>query len=273
MVGCRNITDPRSRMLSFLHRALQPTVHQLTKETRPTFLTWDDVVFVGDFLPEDKSYEETYRSLAKHYSDRFLFGISEPAKEKSSVTCRNNVDDEEQSLTELWRVDSFENFIQMCARPLIPDLTRKNEEEIGQVSSRLIASLTCWENDADISESQSGKSIMHYFATSDAEKEQYRNDIRPLAKKYQGFVQFAVLDANEYADMLPTLGLKEGSKTGLALWTPNEGDIFNDKDIFPYTGKKKITAAVVETFLNDIIEGKLKPLPSTFGQGLQHDEL
>lgn len=102
--------------------------------------------------------------------------------------------------------------------------------------------------------------------TSDKERADYREAMRPLAKKYNEFVHFTMTDANEYPEMLSVLGLKKGAKTGLALENPNTGDIF------PYTGRKKITPDVVEAFLNDVVDGKIEPLKrGSVSRG--HDEL
>lgn len=88
-----------------------------------------------------------------------------------------------------------------------------------------------------------------------------------MAKNYRDFLQFTIIDATEYAEMLPEVGLKEGSKTGLAVANPDSGDMF------PYTGKKKITPAVVEEFLDEIMSGSVKPTRPNFMPGVPHDEL
>ncbi len=110
---------------------------------------------------------------------------------------------------------------------------------------------------------------MHYFATTDAEKEAYRQEMRPLAKKYFEFLHFTITDANEYPGMLAAVGLGAGQKAGLALENPNTGDLF------PFTGRKKISAAAVETFLDDITSGRLQPGDRGRGHGQEqdHDEL
>jgi protein disulfide-isomerase A1 len=110
---------------------------------------------------------------------------------------------------------------------------------------------------------------MHYFATTDTEKEAYRQEMRPLAKKYSEFLHFTITDANEYPGMLAAVGLEEEQKTGLALENPNTGDLF------PFTGRRGITAAAIETFLDDITSGRLQPVNRRGGQGQRqgHDEL
>ena len=93
--------------------------------------------------------------------------------------------------------------------------------------------------------------------------------MREVAKKYRDFLHFAITDQNEYGETMPLMGLKQGQKGGLALQNPNTGEMF------PYKGGKKVTPDVVEKFLDDVIEGKIKPWEGSrlnqFGAG--HDEL
>jgi protein disulfide-isomerase A1 len=94
--------------------------------------------------------------------------------------------------------------------------------------------------------------------------------MRPLAKKYRDFLHFTITDSVEFADILPMLGVKKGAKTGMSLQNPNNGEIFQ------YTGKKKLTPEVVEQFLEDVIDGKIKPWegsPSNQFGGMPHQEL
>lgn len=78
--------------------------------------------------------------------------------------------------------------------------------------------------------------------------------MRPLAKKYQEYLHFTTTDANEYPVAPEMMGLKWGSSRGLSVQNPNNGDIY------PYTRSQPLSARVVELFLSDIIQGKVKPL-------------
>jgi len=101
---------------------------EVTAEVTAEFMSSDDVVFMGHFVADDTSGYERYQSLAKYYHDRYSFGIiPSPAKEQSSIQCKNNLDAEEHILTELWRVEAFENFVRMCSERMIPEITRTNE--------------------------------------------------------------------------------------------------------------------------------------------------
>lgn len=100
--------------------------------------------------------------------------------------------------------------------------------------------------------------------------------MRPLAKKYIDFLHFTITDVTEYPDMPGILGLKPGSRTGLVLENTNTGDKFHYKKS---SLAKLPTAAQVEKFLDDVIDGKVKawedPAASGKGQGQgrEHEEL
>ena len=95
--------------------------------------------------------------------------------------------------------------------------------------------------------------------------------MREVAKKYRDFLHFTITDMHEYGDTMPMLGLVKGQKGGLALQNPNTGEIF------PYKGGKKVSPEVVETFLDNVIEGKIKAWEGSptnqFGGAGGRDEL
>jgi protein disulfide-isomerase A1 len=123
---------------------------------------------------------------------------------------------------------------------------------------------------------QLGKSLVHYFVSTQADRDAYLTEMRPLAKKYREYLQFTTIDANEYPEMLGPLGLAPGSTKALSVMNPSNGDVF------PYNGEKALSADVVEAFLMDIISGKVEALgkgssQKSSGRGMEnnagHDEL
>jgi len=116
---------------------------------------------------------------------------------------------------------------------------------------------------------QSQKSLVHYFVSSEKEKEAFRKQIRPLAKKYVDFLHFTMTDVNDYPEMPVLLGLKAGSKTGLVLENTNTGDKFH----FKKSLQKLPSAAQVEKFLDDVIDGKVKAWEDPAAKGREHEEL
>lgn len=81
--------------------------------------------------------------------------------------------------------------------------------------------------------------------------------MRPLAKKFAEYLVFVTVDAAEYGDMLPMLGLAMTTHSGggapaLAVQNPAYGQVF------PFRGAT-ISPQTVEQFVMDIVGGKVKP--------------
>lgn len=110
---------------------------------------------------------------------------------------------------------------------------------------------------------------MHYFVSSAEERDEYVREMTPLAGKYDEYLQFTTIDVNEYPEMLPVYGQRPGARKVLSVYHPSNGQIF------PYRKMKRASAAAVEQFLLDIIEGKVKPWSgdSTSEKEEGHEEL
>ncbi|KAK3988988.1 protein disulfide-isomerase [Cladorrhinum sp. PSN332] len=218
----------------FLRRAIRPpTFDAPSQQLVDAFTLADDVVFMAHPHPDDWQLEDRFVALANKYRLQFSFVMATPfSKTESAVVCYNNLDDVRHRAEDIDSVHGLEEFVRKCSEPLVPELTRRNE---GQYTS-------------------SGKSILHYFASTEKEKEEYRTMARPLAKKYAEFLHFTITDVNEYSDVLPSVGLDAGAKSGVALQNPNTGDVYPLKK-----KSKKITEKTIEEFLEDVTSGKLEP--------------
>ncbi|KAM7199725.1 thioredoxin-like fold protein [Naviculisporaceae sp. PSN 640] len=237
-------------MAMFLHRVLapQPLEIEVNDENIESLSAIDGVVIVAHVRADDWDFWDRFKGLAKHYRDRYSFILSTAGgKKKSSMACYNNIDDQKHETSEVTTVDALESFVKLCSDPLIPELTRKNEAEF----------------------SGSRKSLIHFFASSEEAKEAFRNEIRPLARKYADYLHFTITDVNDYPAIPPILGLKPGSKTGLVLENTQTGDKFHYKEPLA----KMPTAAQVESFLHDVIDGKIKAWNGPEAKGREHEEL
>lgn len=94
----------------------------------------DDLVFIAQFSDEDVALEDRYMDVASQYRDRHTFAIGPAAPHGSSLQCINNMNQEQFSTTQLSNIAAIETFIKQCARPLVPELTRRNEAEYMRVS-------------------------------------------------------------------------------------------------------------------------------------------
>ncbi|SPQ24192.1 8c46e751-5e39-4daf-9b2b-69cab3de846a [Thermothielavioides terrestris] len=205
------------------------------------FQAIDDVVFIGRFGPDHEHLRSQFDQAARTYHDRFSFAVAEARQgQEPTLACYNNLDGEHKSTAEFASPRAIPAFVKLCSAPLIPELMRSNE----------------------LSFYESRKSIVHYFVHNEKEREAYVAEMRPLAKKLREYLHFVTTDANEYADAAEMMGLRRGAG-GLSVQNPNTGDVY------PYARREKITAATVEAFLGDIVQGKVQPWRGDAG----HDEL
>ncbi|KAL2125696.1 hypothetical protein VTJ04DRAFT_2061 [Mycothermus thermophilus] len=276
--GPRTVPSIRSYLrrmlrLSSTPAAAEGVVAHLTPQNATTFLTTaDDVVFLGRFPPSSDSapalttwVRRELSSLARRYRDRYTFGAvvaptsASGTRQEASMECRNNVEGTSAVLSagEVTHPGVLEEFVRRCAAPVIPEYTRRNELEFFQT----------------------GKSIVHFLPTHPSAREAYISHLRPLAQKYSEYLHFVTTDPREFPEAAEMLGLgsiinnsnnnkgdsnKNGQITGgLSVLNPNTGHVY------PYRRKEKISAAAVEKFLSDIIEGKVAAWTGEEG----HDEL
>ncbi|KAK4183791.1 protein disulfide-isomerase [Podospora australis] len=245
--------EKRARDIAmFLHRVLRPAYLEANEQLVDPFSLIDDVVFMMHPHPDDWDLYDRFMDIAKKYQEHHTFVIAPPfSKSTSAVVCYNNLDDARHVAEDLTTDEGLDLFVQRCAEPLIPELTKHNE-------ARYISS---------------GKNILYYFATTEAEKEAYRERVRPLAKKYAESVQFVITKANEYSRKFSIVGGQEsGSTTHGSLLLENH----SSGNIYPFEGSQEITADVIEGFLINISSGKLEPSAKTDtrgGEEASHDEL
>lgn len=224
------------RILSFLRRTSRPVISQLTPSDLPEFITSDDVVLTASF-PADEAplYEYQFRDLAREYRNRYSFAILSPASEtKPVVRCRNNPNQEDFSLREaaLGSVAALRQLVAQCSSPLVLDPSRAELARLGQIASERGVAL-----------------VAHFFGSKEKEREAYRGEVLPLAKRYKGEVLFTVIDSAENPAMPGLVGLGEGG-TGVAVESLKTGEVFR------YQGD--IEEGKLERFLGDVVRGGVK---------------
>ncbi|KAK0668733.1 protein disulfide-isomerase [Cercophora samala] len=233
----------------FRNRVIRPYFLEADAQLLEHFIQLDDVVIM--MLPcsqcDNWDLYDRFTALAKKYRDRFTFlmGPSVTENHSAAVVCYNNLDDLKHVAPDTQSTQALEDFVALCAEPLILELTISNKAK--HIST--------------------GKSALHYFATTEAEKESYKAEIRPLAKKHAGKLQFIIRNINEYPDMF---GGPSGSTTALVL------ENFTTGALYPFPGGDNLTADDVEKYLDAIGSGKLQPAKKSTGKEQHqfgHDEL
>jgi protein disulfide-isomerase A1 len=161
-------------------------------------------------------------------------------------------------------IDALEKFLETATAPPIGEFTRRNELKYMKASLVLLSSKPF----QLIIQSQAGKSLVYYFALNPQDLDNYRAALKPLAKKFKEYLNFVTVDAVEYGHMLPALGLRDSGFPALAVFNPMYGQAF------PYDQEKEITPEVVQSFVMDIVQGKVQPLGARGGgENTKHTEL
>jgi protein disulfide-isomerase A1 len=111
----------------FLRRMSRPAVSYLTDENRTAFSSVDDFVFIGSFISNDSAHRRRFEAVAERYCDRYSFGLSEPSG-GSVIVFNNNLDGGQGSTALLASGPRYiESYVKGQPRPLIPEMTRRNE--------------------------------------------------------------------------------------------------------------------------------------------------
>lgn len=252
----RRYKGPRkaSAIVSFLNRAVLravlPVVSTLDQKNITEFKSGDEAVIIAYIPEEEKALKAAFMELASRNHDKFTFGIASDktlAKAANiqipSVVVHRPKEGEQEVLPGPSGIDVLESFLETATAPSIGEFTRRNE----------------------LKYMKAGKSLVYYFAPTSQDRETYRESLKPLAKKFKEYLNFVTVDAVEYGHMLPALGIQDTGSPALAVFNPMYGQAF------PYD-QKKITPETVESFVMDIVQGKVQPLGAG-GEELKHTEL
>jgi len=231
----------------------------------------DEAVVIAYIPEEQTALRSAFTELASRNRDRFTFGL---VTDKSlaqvenvqvpSVVVHKPREGEQEVLPGPSGIDALEKFLETATAPPVGEFTRRNELKYMKAS---LAPLFL-QDISLIIQSQAGKSLVYYVAHKPQDLDNYREDLKPLAKKFKEYLNFVTVDAVEYGHMLPALGLQDTGSPALAVFNPMYGQAF------PHDQKKKITSEVVESFVMDIVQGKVQPLGAGgAGENTKHTEL
>lgn len=123
-----------TRIKAYLQRMKKPPISVVNESNITSFATTDEIIFIAQFFDGDHYFEDRYVDMANQYRDRYAFAVGPEAAGSSSLQCINNANQEQFSTEKLSNPAAIENFIKQCTRPLVPELTRRNEAEYMRVS-------------------------------------------------------------------------------------------------------------------------------------------
>ncbi|CBX98028.1 hypothetical protein IAQ61_010132 [Plenodomus lingam] len=225
-------------LISYMTKQALPAVSEVTKDTLAEFKTADKVVLIAYFAADDKASNETFTSVANGLRDNFLFGATSDAAlakaegvKQPGLVLYKSFDNGKDVFTEKFDADAIREFAKVASTPLV-----------GEVGPETYSDYM-----------SSGLPLAYIFAETPEEREQLANELKPLAEKHKGKVNFATIDAKSFGQHAGNLNLEVGKWPAFAIQRTDK----NDK--FPYSQDKEITAKEIGSFVEDVIAGKIEP--------------
>lgn len=225
-------------LISYMTKQNLPAVSDVTKATLDEFKTADKVVLVAYFAADDKASNETFTTVANSLRDSYLFGATNDAAlakaegvKQPGLVLYKSFDDGKDVFTETFDVDSIKEFAKVAATPLV-----------GEVGPETYSDYMA-----------SGLPLAYIFAETPEEREELAKELKPLALKHKGVINFATIDAEAFGQHANNLNLKPGIWPAFAIQRTEK----NEK--YPYDQDAKITEKDIGAFVDDFLSGKAEP--------------
>ncbi|KAI8939760.1 hypothetical protein NX059_003503 [Plenodomus lindquistii] len=225
-------------LISYMTKQALPAVSDVTKDTLEEFKTADKVVLVAYFAADDKASNETFTSVANGLRDNFLFGATSDAAlakaegvSQPGLVLYKSFDDGKDVFTEKFDADAIREFAKVAATPLI-----------GEVGPETYSGYMA-----------AGLPLAYIFAETQEERDDFAKQLKPLALKHKGAINFATIDAKNFGQHAGNLNLEVGKWPAFAIQRTDK----NEK--FPYSQDKKITEKDIGSFVDDFVAGKVEP--------------
>lgn len=225
-------------IVSFMVKQSLPAVSPVTADTLETIKTLDKIVVIGYFGKDDKASNETFTSIAESLRDDYLFaatndaavaeaeGVSQPA-----VVLYKDFDDKKDTFKEKFEKEEITKFVKSASTPLVGEVGP--ETYSGYMSS--------------------GLPLAYIFAETPEEREKFAEELKPLAKKLKGSINFATIDAKAFGAHSANLNLEPEKFPAFAI----QDTVKNHK--YPFDQSKKIVAKDITQFVQDVLDGKTEP--------------
>ncbi|KAF2260982.1 protein disulfide-isomerase [Lojkania enalia] len=225
-------------IVSYMTKQSLPAVSDITKDSIEEFKTADKVVLVAYFAADDKASNETFTSVANGLRDTYLFGATNDAEiakaegvEQPAIVLYKSFDEGKDVFTEKFDKAAIESFAKVAATPLV-----------GEVGPETYSGYM-----------QAGIPLAYIFAETPEERDELAKELKPLAEKHKGVINFATIDAKAFGQHGGNLNLEVGKWPAFAIQRTDK----NQK--FPYDQSAKITNELIGKFVDDFVAGKIEP--------------
>ncbi|KAF2035654.1 hypothetical protein EK21DRAFT_54356 [Setomelanomma holmii] len=232
---------------SFVRKRELPVVTHIQADNLASFKVIDDVVVLAYLRPDQTELLEAFRVVAQLHHLDYIFGYTtSPTNPNTSEThpdtnntpvpsiiCYKNFDADHHSLPGPFAQASIESFLAASTPNVIKTFREKDLDTFMQPSK-----LTCY-----------------IFTTTDETAKRAHYALTQLARKYERYVVFGIVDAGRYEEMAKNFlgdgGDGEGMEEGMLVMHAPMND-----HVFRYQAGKPIGASAVERMLTTILQGK-----------------
>ncbi|KAH0542932.1 hypothetical protein FGG08_002701 [Glutinoglossum americanum] len=225
-------------IISYMVKQSLPAVSILNKDTIEEFKTADKVVLIGYFKEDDSSSKDAFTAAAEKLRDSFLFGsVTDSALTEAedtkvpSIIMYKQFDDGRTVFAEKFDAEAIEAFAKAASVPLV-----------GEVGPDTYSGYM-----------QSGIPLAYIFAETAEERAALAEEIRPVAQKHKGKLNFATIDAKAFGAHAGNLNLETDKFPAFAIQETAK----NQK--FPFDQSKKITQKAIDEFVQEFVDGKMAP--------------
>jgi len=215
-----------------------PAVSVLAKDTLEEFKKADKVVLVAYFDAGDKASNETFTKVAETLRDSYPFGASsDPAVAEAegvtppAIVLYKDFDEGKAVFAEKFEVEAIEKFAKTASTPLI-----------GEVGPETYSDYM-----------SAGIPLAYIFCETPKERQELSDELKPLAEKHRGVINFATIDAKAFGAHAGNLNLKADQFPAFAI----QDTAKNQK--YPFDQDKKISREDIEAFVDDFVAGKVEP--------------
>lgn len=215
-----------------------PAVSLLTKETLDKFKTADKVVMVGYFAADDKASNETFTSVAEQLRDEYMFGATNDAAvaeaegiKLPSIVLYKTFDEGKNKFEDKFDIEAIEKFARMAATPLV-----------GEVGPDTYSDYM-----------SAGIPLAYIFAETEEERNSLGKELKSVAEKHKGKINFATIDAKQFGAHAGNLNLKTDKFPSFAIQ-----DIAKNKK-YPFDQEKKLSHDNIAEFVDEYAAGKIEP--------------
>jgi hypothetical protein len=194
----------------------------------------DSIVIIAFLAPDDKALLDVFESVAQRHHSDFVFGYitdSAVAEKENvpvpSIICYRNDDNDNLMLSGSFSTADVDALLASAKTSFIKNFREK-----------------------DLNTFMQRDKLTVYIFTSSPENTALRHELVSLAKTYQSYVTFGIVDTGRYAEMPANFGVKmDKDGTALVVHAP-----VND-NVFFYDQGKRIEKNAVEKMLTTILQG------------------